>query len=122
MDNATSNPLSPPPPAPRSHSPFGVASIVFFLISIIIILSIIAAFFLRKGFDPTPTLNLSFKVVVCGIGPISLIGIGLGAFSLSRPYKNKLLGILGIVFNTLIMVVFCLLMAFLALFAFGVMS
>ena len=89
--------------------------------SILIALILIIVLFLPLIPKDSPVVTSSIDSFICGIAPLSLSGIVFGIWSLERPYKSKLFGIIGITMNVLMMIIYCIAMAFFLIFGFGMM-
>ncbi len=114
--------LTPPPLIPsvtQKHSRIGIAS---FVIGIVAVLILCLAFLLAFGYgfsmasqnpsfqvDQSSPTVLALGVLIC-ISPIlSLVGLGLGIGAAMQKNDRKLFGIIGLVLNLLIILVFCVL-------------
>jgi len=109
----------PPPPEPevRKHSPLGIASFVLSIISLgLVCLFFIFAYVLVTNTSMASSSGVVSWVFICGIGLSTLVGVGLGIAAVVKPAQSKVFGILGIIFNALIMLGFCILILF-AVFA-----
>ena len=114
--------LTPPlliPSVTQKHSRIGIAS---FVIGIVAVLILCLAFLLAFGYgfsmasqnpsfqvDQSSPTVLALGVLIC-ISPIlSLVGLGLGIGAAMQKNDRKLFGIIGLVLNLLIILVFCVL-------------
>ena len=103
----------PPPPEPevRKHSRLGIASFVLSIVSLgLVCLFFIFAYVLGTNTSMASSSGVSVVgwVFICGIGLSTLAGVGLGIAAVVKPAQSKVFGILGIIFNALIMLGFCL--------------
>jgi hypothetical protein len=116
-DSSSPSPASPPLLEPKRRPQLGVASFILALISVILA----CLFFIFAYWDPNPNYGWSIYTVlgrgisavgwifICGLGISTLTGIGLGIAAVVQKTRSKRFGILGIVFNTLILLGFCVL-------------
>lgn len=117
-DSIDSSPASPPPLEPNRHSRLGVASFILSIISMFLVGLIFVFFYWMNNSNssnPTDGILVIILVLILGIGLFTLVGIGLGIAGVVKPARGKVFGILGIVFNTLILSSFCTLVALAAL-------
>jgi hypothetical protein len=110
-------PFNPPPPPPsvRKHSPLGIASFVLSILSAAMICAFITYAYIL-GSNSTSTVSMGASAVVwvfiCAISLASLVGLGLGIAAVVQPGQSKVFGILGLVFNALILIGFCIFLLF----------
>lgn len=107
-------PFTPPPPPPvtRKHSPLGIVSFVLSILSIgLICIFLIYAYIIgNSGTAITTQASVSVWVFICVISLFSLVGLGLGIAAVIQPASSKVFGVLGLVFNALVMIGFCILL------------
>ncbi len=107
------------PPDTRVHSKVGIAS---FGIGIVAVLIFCLAFLLAFGYgffmiaqnptfqvDQNSSTILALGLLICISPLLSLIGVGLGIGAVLQKNDKKLFGIIGLVLNLLIILVFCVL-------------
>lgn len=98
--------LTPPPLIPRNtrkHSRIGIASFVIGIVAVLI-------FCLAFQIDVSSLTVLALGILRWISSPIlSLVGVGLGFGAVVQKNDKKLFGIIGLVINLLIILVFCVL-------------
>ncbi len=103
------------PPAPR-HSGLGIASFVMSLFCGIVMFALIgvatylAASMQDEFTDESPQAIMVGLGIIGGLG-LAVIGLGLGIAGVVQPNRNKLFAILGLIFNFLVLVSVCGIMA-----------
>jgi len=121
-DSSFPTPIVPPPPPdmPR-HSKLGIISFVLSIISVFLVcLFLVFAYMLGNNNLATNNGTTAIGwVFICLIGLSNLTGIGLGIAALTQKVQNKIFGILGLVFNALILIGFCLFIIFAVFLAAG---
>jgi hypothetical protein len=103
-DSSFPPPEVPPPPPPSEmpkHSKLGIISFVLAIVSLVLV----CLFFVF--------------VFICLIGLSNLTGVGLGIAALTQKTQSKVFGILGLVFNALILLGFCIFILFAIVLAAG---
>lgn len=113
--------VPPPPPEMPSHSKLGIISFVLSVISVVLVcLFLVFAYMLGNNNLPTNNGTTAVGwVFFCLIGLSTLTGIGLGIAALTQKVQNKIFGILGLVFNALILIGFCIFIIFAMFLAAG---
>jgi hypothetical protein len=100
----------PPPPAPemRKHSRLGIAS---FIISMVVVLIIFGDIALALGLSGGISVPQSYAGVdtalTCASALLAAVGLVLGIVAVTRKNTKKVFGILGLVFNALIVLGIC---------------
>ncbi|MBI4733186.1 MAG: hypothetical protein HY781_13890 [Chloroflexi bacterium] len=104
----------PPPPEVRKYSPLGIISFVLSILALgLVCLFFIYAYILGSDASTVSTgASVIGWVFICGVSLFTLAGLGLGIAAVVQPAQNKVFGILGLVFNALILIGFCLFMLF----------
>ena len=104
--NTNSPQVPPPSPEPRKHSRLGIGS---FISAVVALLSICPFILLQMGVQPPIQLSDIIVVTLMGLGGLAaLIGTGLGIAAMIQDGTSKTFGILGFVFNVLILGLFLL--------------
>jgi TRAP-type C4-dicarboxylate transport system permease small subunit len=103
------------------HSKLGIISFVLSIISVFLVcLFLVFAYMLGNNNLATNNGTTAIGwVFICLIGLSNLTGIGLGIAALTQKVQNKIFGILGLVFNALILIGFCLFIIFAVFLAAG---
>ncbi len=109
--------FTPAPPAPelRKHSLLGIASFILSLVALLLVcVFFIFAYYLGSNANMASIQGMSVIgwVFICGIGISTLAGIGLGIAAVVQKAQSKVFGILGIIFNALILLGFCVFIVF----------
>lgn len=113
--------VPPPPPDMPKHSKLGIISFVLSIVSLVLV----CLFFVFAYMLGSNTLSSGSGTTVVGWGFICLIGIanltgvGLGIAALTQKVQSKIFGILGLVFNALILLGFCIFILFAVVLAAG---
>ena len=113
--------VPPPPPEMPRHSKLGIISFVLSIISVFLVcLFLVFAYMLgNNNLATNNSTTVIGWVFICLIGLSNLIGIGLGIAALTQKVQSKIFGILGLVFNALILIGFCLFIIFAVFLAAG---
>ncbi len=119
MYDSTLTPSPLIPPNAQKHSKIGIASFVIGIAAVLILcLAILLAF--GYGFtmaiqdpyfqvDQSSPIILALGLLMC-ISPIlSLVGLGLGIGAAVQKNEKKIFGIIGLVLNLLVILVYCVL-------------
>jgi len=119
--------FTPPPlitPGTQKHSKIGIASFVIGIVAMLIFCLVILLAF-GYGFtmamqnpyfqvdQSSPTI-LTLGLLMCVSPILSLVGVGLGIGAMAQKNEKKLFGIIGLVLNLLVILVFC------GLFVYGI--
>ena len=106
--------VPPPPPEMPRHSKLGIISFVLSIISVFLVcLFLVFAYMLgNNNLATNNSTTVIGWVFICLIGLSNLIGIGLGIAALTQKVQSKIFGILGLVFNALILIGFCIFILF----------
>ena len=110
MNDFSFTPPPPPLPVEHKHSPLGIASSIVSVIAFGLVCVFFGyAYFLGSSgtsiaSDAEAILGLA---LMCAVPFFTMIGLGLGIAALFQPYPNKVFGILGLVFNAILMLGFC---------------
>jgi hypothetical protein len=104
----TSFPPSPPPPELRKQSPLGTASFIMAIVAAVIICGDIAlAFGISGGLSVSEGYTWIDTALTCVSSVVALTGLGLGIAAVAQKNTKKVFGILGIIFNALIVLGIC---------------
>jgi hypothetical protein len=123
-DSSFPPPEVPPPPPPSEmpkHSKLGIISFVLAIVSLVLVcLFFVFAYMLGSNnlSSGTGTTTIGW-VFICLIGLSNLTGVGLGIAALTQKTQSKVFGILGLVFNALILLGFCIFILFAIVLAAG---
>jgi hypothetical protein len=115
MDTTTS-----PTTLKRKHSELGIASFIISIVSILIFLSLILAYF--GPINPYTTItphwiSLMYKILSYSTWPLPfapLLALGLGIGGLIQKDRKKIFAIFGTIFSAVVIVCSCLLLFMLA--------
>ena len=121
-DSSFPTPIVPPPPPENpKHSKLGIISFVLSLVSVVLVcLFFVFAYMLGNNNLATNTGTTAVGwAFMCLIGLTNLAGLGLGIAALTQKVQSKLFGILGLVFNALILLGFCIFILFAVVLASG---
>jgi len=111
-------------PGTQKHSKIGIASFVIGIVATLIFCLVILLAF-GYGFtmamqnpyfqvnQSSPTI-LALGLLMCVSPILSLVGVGLGIGAMAQKNEKKLFGIIGLVLNLLVILVFC------GLFVYGI--
>jgi hypothetical protein len=102
--------LSPLLPLPeiKKYSRFGIASFILSLLAIIIICADMSiVLILLKNTTFIENYKAVDSLITCSTAGLAITGLGLGIVSVTQKDKNKVFGILGLVFNGLFLLGFC---------------
>jgi hypothetical protein len=107
--------FTPPPVGEKpKHSPLGIASFVASLVALLTMCGFFAFSYIigSQGATNSQSMGIVAWVFICTLGLSTLAGIGLGIAAVVQKGTNKVFGILGLVFSSLLLLGFCLLMLF----------
>jgi hypothetical protein len=123
-DSSFPPPVVPPPPPPPEmpkHSKLGIISFVLSIVSVVLVcLFFVFAYMLGSNTLSTGTGTTAVGwVFICLIGIANLTGVGLGIAALTQKTQSKIFSILGLVFNALVLIAFCIFILFAVVLASG---
>jgi hypothetical protein len=105
--------VPPPPPAASKHSKLGIISFILAIVSILLVcLFFIFAYWLGSSSVSGGGVTVVGWVFICLISIATVTGVVLGIIALTQQAQSKVFGILGLVFNALILIGFCVFMLF----------
>jgi hypothetical protein len=100
-----------PPLETKNHSRLGIASFIISIVAVLIICGdIVLVFGLSGGFTVNPSYAGLDTSLTCASAVVALVGVGLGIAAVTQKNAKKVFGILGLVFNALILLGICALM------------
>jgi len=101
-------PPSPPAPELRKHSRLGMASFIISIVAALIIcIDIVLAFGNGSGFSVSSSYAWVDTALTCASAVAAVVGLVLGIIAVNRKNTKKVFGILGLVFNALIVLGIC---------------
>lgn len=101
----------PPPPETINHSRLGIASFIISIVAALIICGdIVLVFGISGGLSVSQSYAGVDSALTCASALVALVGLGLGIAAVAQRNAKKVFGILGLVFNALIVLGICALM------------
>ncbi len=108
-------PPPPPPPLPAApkHSVLGIVSFILAILAVTIFCGGVAIYLALGGPGNPPEGFQSIDTIIsCGAGFLALVGLGLGIAAVVQKNTKKLFGILGLIFNALYLLAYCVIIVF----------